>query len=127
MSSSLQQIQNRVNYLIYAINNDLSGNNISTNSFTTTSYVPRYAYKNRLRSFMDNRTIEFYGDGVTSGAVSLSNPSTENYAYLTCQRFTNCICDNHGVFNAVPYDFFNSLSTDMSGNQITQHISGRLF
>jgi hypothetical protein len=35
------------------------------------------------------------------------------------------IIDLHGVFNAVPYDFFNSLSTDMSGNQITQHISGR--
>jgi lysophospholipase L1-like esterase len=134
---SLQQIQRQVSYLTYAIQNliDASGNYAQLdeeneftqpNIFTTlslTQYIPHYALSNNLRNFMNNQTVEAYGDSITVG-VGLANPTTENWFYVLCQNFTNCTGVNNAVGGSIPIDFTNTGATSTKA-MIPSHVSGR--
>jgi hypothetical protein len=134
---SIQELQRRVTYLTYAIQNliDASGNYAKLNeeneftepnlfsTLTLTDYIPRYALSNVLRNFMNNQSVEFYGDSITAG-VGLSNPLTENWAYVLCQKFTNSICVNNAVGGSIPIDFTNTGATSTKA-MIPAHVSGR--
>jgi hypothetical protein len=137
---SIQELQRRVSYLTYAIQNliDPSGNNYARldaenefterNTFTTlslTQYIPHYALNNNLRNFMNNQTVEGFGDSITRG-FGLTNPTTENWFNVLCSKFTNCTAVNKGVDASNPYDSFKFNSTGMTEqNVMSSHVSGR--
>lgn len=136
---AIAELQQQVTYLTNIIQTliDASGNYAQLNTeneftepniFTTlslTQYIPHYALNNNLRNFMNNQSVDFYGDSITNGD-KLPSPSTQNWAYRLCQKFTNCTCVNNAVNGSVPYDFFFAGSSSMGTKAVqASHVSGR--
>jgi lysophospholipase L1-like esterase len=104
------------------ITTNLSANSNQVQLQAIQSQIPALAYV-PLTNWLNERSVEFYGDSITYGYL-LSSPTTQRWSHLLCEAM-NCTELNYGVVGAQINDLiFHSTSGTSYTSVYDNHVDG---